>query len=305
MDADFYHAGLSRILSDGHQVESVRSSLSTASGFGRRDRPWRELIGHIFAVDAVRPFLFQSPELPVHLPYCFGLLAWTLAGHQDVGTLAYYRPSAADYSDNGNTLCGAFGARLFGPDRAADQIGAIVQRLRLDPASRRSYAAITLPGDNLVETREFPCAAGIQFFRREDRLHMLTVMRAQQALTVLPYDVFLFSTLLHFIAADLGVAPGIYRHFSSTFHFYENEIPLVRKVLASPTEVIDLPPVEAGQAESLRQELIETEQHIRTAACKSDLGQLKRLAQRPLRFAFNRAARRFLMDFAQRTIRMP
>jgi hypothetical protein len=54
-------------------------------------------------------------------------------------------------------------------------------------------------------------------------------MRAQQALTVLPYDLFLFSSLHVYFAARLGVDPGEYVHSCGTFHIYEDEVEIARR----------------------------------------------------------------------------
>jgi thymidylate synthase len=101
-------------------------------------------------------------------------------------------------------LNGAFGHRLYGPDHTRDQLAAVLQRIARDPAHRRTYATILREEDNFLQSREYPCAAGVQLFLRNGCLTWLTVMRAQQALTVLPYDAFLFMQLHQISASQLG-----------------------------------------------------------------------------------------------------
>jgi thymidylate synthase len=294
-----YRHGLSLLLEKGEPVPSVLGAKSKASNFGRGDRPWIELRAHQFSVHLTRPQALTSAALPTNLTYLFGLLAWTLDGRDDVDTLAYYRRSAMDFSDDGMTLCGAFGARLF--DRAGErgQISAVCERLAADPASRRTYASIIGPADNLAETLEYPCAAGIQMFLRDEKLHWLTVMRAQQALTILPYDAFLFSCLHQFIASSLGCEVGDYIHFSGTFHIYENERALAAQVLGSDTVTVELPAIPAGHGEAVARELIELEENIRTAAVAHDEDGLRDIGHREMRWEFNNRARRHLLDFAR------
>src|SRR5271157_3501223 len=207
--AEAYEDGLHAVLS-GERVDSVLDPLSKASNFGRGDRPSRELLAHLFVVSNPANCLVSGPIVRLHLPYCFGLLAFSLSGSNRLDTLHYYRPGATEYSDDGWTLSGAFGSRLRGLNGEMDQLAAVIKRLVNDPASRRTYSAIIKAEDNLIPSREYPCAAGVQLFLRNGRLTMLTVMRAQQAFTVLPYDAFLFMAMQLVLAAQLGVDVGTY-----------------------------------------------------------------------------------------------
>jgi thymidylate synthase len=295
-----YRDGLRRLLDEGDSVPSVVGAKSKASNFGRGDRPWIELIAQQFTVHLASPQVVSPKVLPTHMSYLCGLLAWTLAGRDDLATLAYYRKSARDFSDDGLTMCGSFGARLFGSDVLGGQISAICDRLISDTSSRRTYAAIIKDSDNVAETLEYPCAAGVQLFLRDGKLHWLTIMRAQQALTILPYDTFLFSCLHQFAASHLCCETGYYTHFSGTFHIYENERGLARGLLEENIEVIEFPAVPSGHASSVAHELIALERSIREAAIGGDRGTLRDIAHTELRWEFNRSARRHLVDFAWR-----
>jgi thymidylate synthase len=272
--ADAYAAGLADVLAAGSDAPSVADPLSKASNFGKADRPARELIAHQFAVANPRRSLTTGPHVRLHLPYAFGLLAFTLAGNDELAALGYYRAGAAEFSDDGRTLSGAFGARLQGPGRGADQLSAIVARLTEDPASRRTYAAVISPSDNLAPTREYPCAAGVQLFIREGRLDLLTVMRAQQGFTVLPYDAFLFMALQQILAARLRAEPGLYRHFSGTFHVYASELGAVESTIQAGVAGAAMPPVDArgDAADALAARLVQFEHDARAAACAGDRG---------------------------------
>jgi thymidylate synthase len=294
-----YRDGLRDLLSRGSLVPSVVGAKSKASNFGAGNRPWLELRAYEFSFDNPTPLLPHTPALPMHVPYLLGLLAWTLDGRDDVASLSYYRESALDFSDDGATMCGAFGARLFGGSSYGNQIGAILERLRTDPSSRRTFASIILPSDNTLETREFPCAAGIQLFVRDGRLHWLTVMRAEQALTILPYDVCLFSWLHHFVAATLGVLPGFYHHFSGTFHIYENERQLAESVIDSEITVESLPTIPSGAGREVTHELIGIERNIREAAINSDTGVLDQLNTEPSGSHFCQSTKEVLLQFAK------
>jgi hypothetical protein len=197
------------------------------------------------------------------------------------------------------TMCGAFGARLFGTRTDRNQIAAILDRLADDPASRRTFASIILPSDNTAETLEFPCAAGIQLFLRDDRLHWLTVMRAEQALTILPYDVCLFSWLHHFIASCLNVAPGAYHHFSGTFHIYETERGLAEEVISSEITTTSLPAIPTGCGREVAHELVDIERAIREATAEMNATALGDIESNTSKWEFCEWAREILLRFAR------
>lgn len=302
--ADAYTAGLRNVLDEGSAVPSVRDPHSKASDFGKKDRPYQELIAHSFRVRDPLRSLAISPALPVNLPYCFGLLAWSLDGRNDVDTPAYYRRGAHEYSDDQHTLSGAFGHRLLTSAAGGDQLGAVIDRIRRDPAHRRTFGLVLDPSDNFRQSREYPCAVGVQLFLRDDQLTWLTVMRAQQALTVLPYDAFLFMLMHQWAAALLGVPCGPYIHQSGTFHFYDNEIPLAQAVVNGPVTSGSLPalPGSPQDAQVAVRELIEVERALREAVAAKDTAAVDRIAATKADNDFPDVARACLATFAYRKL---
>jgi thymidylate synthase len=302
--AEAYCAGLRALLEHGAQVPSVVDPNSKASNFGRGDRPAVELLAYTFGVESPRECLASTPLFPVNVPYCFGLLAWTLDGRNDVESLAYYRAGALEFSDDGYTLSGAFGHRLFGEARQRDQIAALVDLLRQDPGSRRTFAAILTPEDNFVRSKEYPCAIGCQLFWRGGQLQMLTHMRAQQALTVLPYDVFLFMNLQMFIASTLKTECGAYLHSSGTFHIYENERTVAANLAASGARSVALPRLEPGSAREVAAELIALERSLRDAVRAEATRHVEEIDVQRTSFPYLECARAVLVDFAMRKLEM-
>lgn len=301
--ADAYTAGLCSILSDGKHVQSVRDPLSKASDFGTRDRPYREIIAHSFWISDPLKSLAVSSVLPVKLPYCFGLLAWSLAGRDDVETPAYYRRGAHEYSDDQHTLSGAFGHRLSST-ADGNQIEAIISRIRRDPAHRRTFALVLDSSDNFRQSREYPCAVGVQLFLRDGALTWLTVMRAQQALTVLPYDCFLFMHMHQLAASLLDVPCGPYIHQSGTFHFYDSEVELASQVLNAEVISAQLPalPENAEQAREAVAELIALERSLREAAIARDIAAVDEIAATKASTDFTDVARASLTTYAYRKL---
>jgi thymidylate synthase len=298
--AEAYTAGLDSLLRSGRMVPSVTDPASVASNFGEGDRPSIELLGHGFELREPLAALIDSPVWQPRLDYYFGLLAWSLSGDDDVMSLAYYHPAATRFSDDGAHLSGAFGHRLL-RHASRSQLDILIERLRADPASRRAIAPIVEPGDNFRHSREFPCAASVQYFIRDGRLDCVVHMRAQQALFVLPYDVFLFIGFQAVLAAELEVDVGTYRHFAGTFHIYRDERELAEEILGSRVDPLRLePPDEPFRAQVASLERWETA--LRSAATSGDGEELRRLTHAveavPAGTLSGQAARVFLLKAA-------
>ncbi|MER5366213.1 thymidylate synthase [Streptomyces sp. NPDC002722] len=300
--ANAYTSGLQAVLDEGSDIPSVRDPLSKASDFGRNDRPYRELIAHRSTIENPTSCLAVTPYLPVNLSYCFGLLAWSLDGRNDVETPAYYRRGAHEYSDDQHTLSGAFGHRLVTAN--GNQLEEVVGRIERDPAHRRAFALVLEPQDNFRQSREYPCAVGVHLFLRDGALVWLTVMRAQQALTVLPYDAFLFMGMQQYAAGLLGVPAGRYIHQSGTFHFYDNEAALARKIVDDPAVPASLPafPTTPDGAREAARELVGLESRLRLAAQAQDTAAVDRIAATPAVTDIAEVARACLATHAYRKL---
>lgn len=276
---ELYVAWLAEVIENGSVVSSVRDPLSKASDFGQRDRPYREMRASVRHLANPHRCLTARARPSLHLPYLLAYLPWFLTGADDVETLAYYRPGAIEFSDDGLTLCGSFGRRLFGDGGSlSGQIRSIRELISADPSSRRLYASIIEPRDTLSPGREFPCASAIQFFVREDRLHLLTMMRAQQVLTVLPYDLYIFGHLLLAVASECGMEAGTYTHFAGTLHFYEGEEPQLTAAIGDRTASPTCPPFPEPALSKAVPRLAELERSARSAARDGDRRKIETMA---------------------------
>lgn len=161
---------------------------------------------------------------------------WILAGRNDVAALKPYNSRISDFSDDGNTLYGAYGARLY------EQIDPLIERLRKDPSDRRAVLSIwdnsgmalvnagvderhiLLHNDLTVNSKDPPCNDMVFFKLRDNKLHMTVMCRSNDIHWGL-YAVNLptFGILQEYIAARLGVDMGTQTHLSNSFHVYTDD----------------------------------------------------------------------------------
>ncbi len=214
----------------------------------------------------------------MNLEYAIAQWIWVMAGSDDVAAISYYNPRGWNFTEDQQTLRGAFGYRLRRAD-GIDQLERIVDRLRRDSASRREIAVVSFASDLRRDIRDQPCLISLQFMIRAQRLDLIVVMRSQSAALVLPYDASLFMTLQCWMAARLGVEPGRYVHFAASFHIYEDEIPLAEALLRSPARPVSIGSMRED-VQARTEELIAYEAALRAGVLAGDRELVQRLARR-------------------------
>lgn len=192
---------------------------------------------------------------------------WYMAGSADLDFIRFY---LRDYPPKGITgsLEEAYGPRLIGTGefgRSFNQIARVIDRLRQKPDTRRAVISILDPGDLEPGKNEAPCTIALQFVRRRERLHLIAIMRSNDAYLGFPHDVFCFTMIQEIVARSLGIQVGEYHHFATSLHLYENDHDKVTAYLnegfQSPT--FAMPKMPSGcQLDNLRA-FLDTEQSIR------------------------------------------
>lgn len=182
----------------------------------------------LIASDARRPF------------YRFGLVeaAWILSGSQDLAGLAELVPRYREFSDDGQTLWGAYGPRV------TSQLAHVLETLRRDPDSRQAVMTTwrpMVPAANRApdhdawfdkpewdgaswRSRDVPCTVAWMFLLRNGRLNLTVTMRSHDAWLGFPYDLLSFTTVQRVVASALGVYPGEYRLFVQNLHVYDRDL---------------------------------------------------------------------------------
>lgn len=177
---------------------------------------------------------------------CVGELVWYLAKTDDLAFIEYYVGRYKEESDDGRTVYGAYGPRLFRKD-GIDQVANIIKLLRSNPESRRAVIQLFDARDLVGRPTNIPCTCTLQFLLRRKKLIMVTSMRSNDAFIGLPHDVFAFTMLQEIIARTLSVDIGSYKHAIGSLHLYEDDRPRVQEYLRegwqSTVAVAAMPPM--------------------------------------------------------------
>lgn len=222
----------------------------------------REIIGTHLLLKNPRA-RFSRTESRATLFTCLGELLWYLSGRNDLEFIRHYIRRYAEFSDDGVTLFGAYGPRIFG-DLTTSHWRNVATLLRERPDSRQAVIPIYQPSDVTAVTKDLPCTCTIQFFRRETLLHMQVHMRSNDVYLGLPHDIFAFTMMQEIMATELGCGLGEYHHSVGSLHLYDSDREKAQMFLNEGWQsTMPMPPMPIGDQSPAITWLINTDGHIR------------------------------------------
>jgi thymidylate synthase len=193
-----------------------------------RGKRIRELPHQTVIVDLSYPVL-RCPARGLNYRFLAAEASWICRGSNRLADLTPYNPRMAEFSDDGETLAGAYGPRVL------HQLPYVVRTLLQDRDTRQ--AALTLWTPCPRPSKDVPCTIALDFKIRDNRLNVHAFMRSSDAWLGLPYDVFSFTSVgllvletynhhRHRCAAQTGealpaVRPGTLYLTAASMHLYE------------------------------------------------------------------------------------
>jgi thymidylate synthase len=187
------------------------------------ENPTSEIIGASLVLKNPRARLSLS-ETRGKMFSVLGEFLWYLSKGNDLKFVEYYIPRYAKFNkpNQKGMIDGGYGPRLFNLHGKCDQVKNVIDRLKENSFSRRAVIQI-FDGEDLVKYPDVPCTCTLQFFVRNEKLHMVTYMRSNDAYRGFPHDVFAFTMLQEIIARSLAVDLGYYYHNVGSLHLYKND----------------------------------------------------------------------------------
>jgi thymidylate synthase len=253
-DQEWLHL-LDRILCDGQNT--TPRGLTT-----------KELLHQTIVVDMRRPVLV-IPERKLSYQFMAAEAYWILSGDNRVETIAPFNKRIAEFSDDGRTFYGAYGPRIH------DQLDYVINTLLENRDTRQ--AAMTIWRENPPKTKDVPCTIGLVFNIRDGVLHTSVLMRSSDVWLGIPYDVFNFSMLSHYICATLNYVncgktnynPGLLYLTAVSSHLYKENWEQAKACICSEYKYNQLyTPIEFFQSPTI---LITALERLRTSSTTSTL----------------------------------
>ncbi len=152
---------------------------------------------------------------------------WMLNGANDLETMHHYNKGMKNYSDDGETLWGAYGwrwRRFFGGYGAKiDQLNIIAHMLDRNPEDRRAVLQMWSIDDLARKGKDVPCNTCIYFKIRNNKLNMTVSNRSNDVIWgAYGANAVHMSMLQEYMAGRIGVEVGVYNQVSDSYHAYKN-----------------------------------------------------------------------------------
>lgn len=108
----------------------------------------------------------------------------------------------------------------------ANQVNFVINELTRNPYSRRAVIDIR-DNSNDMYSDDPACLQNIQFFIRDNKLHMKVLFRSNDACKAAFMNMFALIMLQKRIADELGIEVGTYTHRANSFHCYERDFAML------------------------------------------------------------------------------
>ena len=138
----------------------------------------------------------QHRVVPIH--FLLAELLWILSGSNDAKMITSYNKSMIHFSDDGVTLYGAYGKRIY------EQISICIDMLCADPSTRRAVVSIYDSEDTGKDTKDVPCNVLLQFLIRNECVNLYIISRSSDFVTGLSIDAVHWQILLMLVVNELN-----------------------------------------------------------------------------------------------------
>jgi len=244
----------------------------------------KEVLAHSFRIANPLDRLIRISARRTNVVFNFAEFLWYVSGSREVDAIAYYAPRMRTYSPDGQYLYGtAYGPRLFGSSSAfPSQWERVLATLEDDPDTKRAILSIYESSETgAPRSADVACTLALQFLIRDDSLHAITYMRANDAYIGVVSDVFSFTMIQEMLARRLGVGVGSYTHFAGSYHVYEENLASARNVLSDSSRTDSsskpCPPMPDGDPADALKVVLRWEQLLRRNESTLDAKSLARL----------------------------
>jgi thymidylate synthase len=229
-----------------------------------RETTTREILNYNITLRDPRNRVITFPGRRTSTKYLLGEFIWYLRGLEDpAGILPYakfwdgIRNTGENQYYQKGTVNSNYGTRLFGHSTlpaftrqasafsvpmAIHQWNETAALLQKDKDSRQAIMNIHVPSDRHAGNLDVPCTLTLQWFIRENKLHLIVNMRSNDVILGFTNDVFQFTMLqeammLQLRAAYPNLGLGYYYHNAGSMHIYDRHFQMAHDIVNTPNAV--------------------------------------------------------------------
>ena len=241
----------------------LKALLDEGKDVSPRGQLTKEITPVAITITNPRKRVIPSKVRKLNFGFMCGELVWILNGSNSVDFIGHYNSVWKRFTDDGETLNGAYGKRIFNWDSGIrfetgietledgtvnekkqfnqviiNQFDEAYKQLKKDPDTRQATIVFFDPYLDYTDTKDKPCTNLIRFMIRDGKLNMTTFMRSNDIWLGYPYDVFNFTMLQELMAGMLGVEVGKYTHIADSFHLYEMHFETAKKLIDEKSDLL-------------------------------------------------------------------
>jgi thymidylate synthase len=225
--ANDYYAAVCRTLME-HGIEtSPRGKLT------------KELHPTTVALDDPRMRIVTCHGRVLNIPFALAEVIQILTGQNDAQALSFYNRRIVGIQGDGprgtpnwekhvERFNAAYGERMRnfdGPGGGTDQLEHVIETLKRDSDSRQASIVLSHPYyDNFINnTVDRACNVYAHAMIRDDRLDWMQIIRSNDAVWGIPYNLFQWGHVMEYVARAVGVKVGHMFIVQDSFHVYEDK----------------------------------------------------------------------------------
>jgi thymidylate synthase len=203
----------------------------------------KEIINYNITLTDPRNRVITFPERKTSTKYLLGEFVWYLIGSPDPTGILPYSKFWDNIRNPDGTVNSNYGNRLFGHFRGPGFAGQnqwknTIELLQRDKDSRQAIMNIHIPPDRSPGIKDVPCTLTLQWFIRENRLHLIVNMRSNDVILGFTNDVFQFTMLQECLMLQLretypDLQLGHYYHNAGSMHIYDRHFEMANKIVAN------------------------------------------------------------------------
>lgn len=217
------HAYYAAVKATMHSGNDMKFSNNVDSGLVRELRP--TLIS--FPMHLYR---FIDLRDDFNLAFAYAEVLTILAGFNDDTILKHYNKNISTYANDDGIFNAPYGERIRRD--WGDQLKIAVNKLKENDKTRQAVIQIWHPvKDNQSGFRDYACNNVSYLLIRNSTLEWTQVMRSNDLIWGLPYNVVQFGSLMQIAASILGLDCGMYRHFCNSSHIYDKHFDEANKII--------------------------------------------------------------------------
>lgn len=221
-------------------VREIKDVNLNGSETHSRGRVQRENLFRSFCILDPTDLAIKNPARAFNPAYAFTEWFWYLSKDPNVRNIGKFAKIWLDIADSTGRVESNYGTYLLD-----DQWQFVKDELNRDPYSRRCTIVIHQPVHKYMNDQDMPCTQYLQFFIRDNMLHMGVNMRSNDLVYGFCNDVFTFSLFQQLMLNELRIEMpeltlGHYYHHTGSMHVYERHFEMMNQILSIQTAKEDI-----------------------------------------------------------------